>query len=94
MESNPGTSQASECVNFNGLRVQKNHVPLLIQFLCQCDPMTIPDGEELEPDRRETVARLFRSCFQDGGTQSPVLSALGGDRDALRYLTGLMASRY
>lgn len=94
MDSNPRTSEVTECVNFNGLRVQKNHIPALVQFLCQCDPMNIPSGDELEPQKRETVAQIFRSCFQDSEVESPVLSALNGDQDALRYLTGLMASRY
>ena len=83
-----------EVVSFNGLRVEKSTVPLLVQSLVECDPMTIPSGEELEPQHRETVSRLFRCSFQDEGAEPSLLQSLGSDLNALRYLTGLMASRY
>jgi hypothetical protein len=94
MSPSLGTSQSDELVNFNGLRVEKSSIPSLIQFLVQSDPMSVPSGEELEPKRREIVSHLFRRSFQDGDSEPVVLSALGGDGAALRYLTGLMASRY
>jgi hypothetical protein len=94
MNDSPRSSDAVEFVSFNGLRVEKSTVPLLVQSLVECDPMTIPSGEDLEPQRRETVSRLFRCSFQDAGTEPSLLQTLGSDLKALRYLTGLMASRY
>ncbi len=86
-------SQMNELVNFNGVRVDKSTIPALVQFLVQCDPMTVPSGEELEPWSRESVSHLFRSSFQEGDAGPVILSALEGNSEALRYLTGLMASR-
>jgi len=90
----PGSSPGGDYVNFNGLRVEKSSIPDLVGFLVESDPMTIPDGGELEPKRRETVARLFRHSFQEEKKEPMFLASLGIEGDALRYLTGLIACRY
>lgn len=94
MQSTPGTKSGGDYVIFNGLRVDKSSIPSLVNFLVQSDPMTIPSGDGLEPQRRETVVRLFRHSFQEENTEPMFLAALGVEGDALRYLTGLMASRF
>jgi hypothetical protein len=90
MNSTPG----AEFVNFNGLRVEKSEIATLVQFLVQSDPMSVPTGEELDLSCRELVASIFRGCFQGEGDASMFFTSRRGDEQALRYLTGLMASRY
>jgi uncharacterized circularly permuted ATP-grasp superfamily protein len=87
------TPTSDDFVNFNGLRVERNAIPSLISFLVQADPMTVPSGEGLAPQKRDTVSRLFHMSFQEGGSEAMLVAAMVGDKDALRYLTGLMASR-
>jgi hypothetical protein len=94
MHTPSGTSPGGDFVNFNGLCVERSSIPTLVQFLVQSDPMTVPSGEGLEPERRETVSRIFRRSFQSDNSEPTLLSALGGEGEALRYLTGLMASRF
>ena len=94
MNSLPGTSPGCDFVNFNGLRVEKSAIPLLVEALVECDPLNIPSGDQLQPSRRDAVCSLFRSSFLEEHSQPSLLAALGGDRESLCYLAGLMASRY
>jgi len=87
------SDQANDLVNFNGIRVDKSTIPALVRFLVQCDPMTVPSGEELEPGCRETVSELFRRSFLEDDPDPRILEAIKGNHEGLRYLTGLMASR-
>jgi hypothetical protein len=93
MQTPSGTSPGGDFVNFNGVPVPKSSVPTLVQLLVECDPMTTPSGEGLEETRRDGIARLFQGHI-DLESSPSFLSSLGNDLDSLRYLTGLMASRF
>lgn len=93
MNRAPGTSPAGNFVNFNGLRVERSAIPSLVSLLVESDPMTVPSGEGLGPQKRESVSKLFRMSFQDDNSDAMLVAAMVGDKDSLRYLTGLMASR-
>ena len=93
MTAAPRNSEFDEFVNFNGVPVPKSSVPLLVQSLVECDPMTVPSGESLEETRRDGISRLFQGNL-DRDSSCSILSSIGNDLDSLRYLTGLMASRF
>jgi DNA-binding MarR family transcriptional regulator len=79
-------------VSFNGLRVKKSTVTNLVDSLVKADPLKAPSGENLSDNRRRDIGLLLEGRL-DRESSLRLLSTLEADEVALRYLTGLMASR-
>ncbi len=79
-------------VSFNGLRVKKSTIPNLVESLVKADPLKAPKGEKVGDIRRREIALLLEGRL-DRESSLRLLSTLEADDVALRYLTGLMASR-
>ena len=79
-------------VSFNGLRVKKSTVTNLVDSLVKADPLKAPPGENLSDNRRRDIGLLLEGRL-DRESSLRLLSTLEADEVALRYLTGLMASR-
>ena len=79
-------------VSFNGLRVKKTTVTNLVDSLVKSDPLRAPTGENLSDNRRRDIGLLLEGRL-DRESSLRLLSTLEADEVALRYLTGLMASR-
>jgi len=56
------------------------------------DPLRAPTGENLSDNRRRDISLLLEGRL-DRESSLRLLSTLEADEVALRYLTGLMASR-
>ena len=82
----------SGLVSFNGLRVKKTTVTNLVDSLVKSDPLRAPTGENLSDNRRRDIGLLLEGRL-DRESSLRLLSTLEADEVALRYLTGLMASR-
>jgi len=79
-------------VSFNGLRVKKSTVTNLVDSLVKSEPLKAPTGENLSDNRRRDIGLLLEGRL-DRESSLRLLSTLEADEVALRYLTGLMASR-